>query len=141
MSSGRWDCLLKEALYGKAEIYLHAQNNYAASLEELEKLHTILGFDNYLHTNRMKAVALVNIGQKDTALPFIEKDVDFYPVSALNARLHWILLKMLRRPANEITAAQNRFLKICRLRSITPEQAVKFTMSEDDSPVKNLYVK
>lgn len=128
----------KEALYGKAEIYLHAQNNYTASLEELEKLHSVLGFDNYLHTNRMKAVALVNIGQKDTALPFIAKDAELYPYSIISSRLHLTLLQLLRRPANEITAAQNRFLKICRLRGITPEQAVKFTMSEDDAPLPSV---
>lgn len=126
----------KEALYGKAEVYLHAQGNYTAALEELEKLHSILGFDNYLHTNRMKAVALVNLRQTESALPFIAKDAELYPYSIISSRLHLTLLQLLRRPANEITAAQNRFLKICRLRGITPQQAAKFTMSEDDEPVK-----
>ena len=54
----------------------------------------------------------------------------------LNARLHLMLLQMLRRPDNEIIAAQKRFLEICRLRGLTPDQAAKFTMSEDDEPVK-----
>ena len=126
----------KEAVYGKAEIYLHAANAHTAALKELEKLHTVLGYDNFLHTNRIKAVALVNLGEKEAALPFIEKDAKFYPFSVLNARLHLMLLQMLRRPADEITAAQNRFLEICRLRGITPEQAAKFTMSEDDEPIK-----
>ena len=132
---------LKEALYGKAEIYLHAANDHTAALKELEKLHTVLGYDNFLHTNRIKAVALVNLGAKEAALPFIEKDVKFYPFSVLNARLHMILLQLLRRPSNEISTAQNRFLEICRLRGLTPEQAAKFTMSEDDEPVKNPSIK
>ena len=127
---------IKEALYGKAEIYLHAANNHSAALEELEKLHTLLGYDNFLHTNRMKAVALVNLGEKEAALPFIEKDAKFYPFSVLNARLHLMLLQLLRRPENEIIAAQKRFLEICRLRGITPEQSARFTMSEDDEPIK-----
>ncbi len=126
----------KEALYGKAEVYLHAQGNYTAALEELEKLHSVLGFDNYLHTNRIKAVALVNSRHPESALPFIAKDAELYPYSIISSRLHLTLLQLLRRPANEITAAQNRFLKICRLRGITPQQAAKFTMSEDDEPVK-----
>ena len=127
---------VKEALYGMAEIYLHAANNHSSALEELEKLHTILGYDNFLHTNRIKAVVLVNLGQAEAALPFIEKDAKFYPFSVLNARLHLMLLQMLRRPDNEIIAAQKRFLEICRLRGLTPDQAAKFTMSEDDEPVK-----
>ena len=126
----------KEAFYGKAEIYLHAANNHQAALDELEKMHTILGFDNYLHTNRMKAVALVNLGQMDAALPFIEKDAKFYPLSVLNARLHLILLQMLRRPASEITSVRNKFLLLCYWRDITPEQAARFPMSEDDTPIK-----
>jgi hypothetical protein len=67
--------------------------------------------------------------------------VKFYPFSVLNARLHMMLLQMLRRPANEISTAQNRFLEICLLRGISPEQAEKFTMSEDDEPVKNPSIK
>ncbi len=126
----------KEAVYGKAEIYLHAANDHTAALKELEKLHTVLGYDNFLHTNRIKAVALVNLGEKEAALPFIEKDAKFYPFSVLNARLHLMLLQMLRRPADEITAAQKRFLEICHLRGITAVQAAKFTMSEDDEPIK-----
>ena len=125
----------KESFYGLAEIFLHAKNDHAAALDELEKMHTLLGFDNYLHTNRIKAVALVNLRQLEAALPFIEKDVKFYPFSVLNARLHLMLLQMLRRPEKEISIAQARFLALCHLRDITPEQSANFTMSEDDAPI------
>lgn len=122
----------KEALYGCAEIFLHVHGNHTAALAALSKMHMELGFDNYLHTNRMKAVALVNLQQAAAALPFIARDAKFYPYSVISSRLHLALLSMLHRGADEINAARENYENICRKRGIAPERGASFTMSQDD---------
>ncbi len=125
----------KEALYGCAEIALHTRQDHRTALAFLEKMHTELRVDNYLHTNRIKAVAQVNTGNLPEALKSIRRELQAYPLSVINHRLHCDLLKLLRRPEMEIEEAFKEYANSCRLRRISPVRGAQITMTEDDSPL------
>ena len=125
----------REALYGCAEILLHSQQDHRSALFYLDKLRKELGFRNYLHTNRIMAVSLVNTGNIPEALEFIRQELKAYPVSIISHRLHWELLKLLRRPQKEIREAYREYTASCQLRRISPARGARITMSEDDSPL------
>ena len=122
----------KEALYGKAEIFLHAYGDINNALKSLEDMHNHLGFYNYLHTNRIKTVCLVNANSASAALEFIKLELQAYPLSIINHKLHLDLLKLLKCPQEEISAAEKGFFTACHLRKLSPEQGAKLTMAEDD---------
>lgn len=125
----------KEALYGSAEIALHAAGDHRRTIAFLEQLHSELGFDNFLHSNRMKAVSLVNTGNAPRALDFIRRELRAYPVSIINHRLHIDLLKLLNAPETEVQKATGEYLKVCRLRGISPARGYTVTMTDDDKPL------
>ena len=124
-----------EALYGCAEIALHSKQDYRSALYFLDKLNRELGIYNYLHSNRIKAVSLVNIGSLPEALGFIRQELQAYPLSVINHKLHWDLLKLLRRPQPEIEEAFKNYVRSCQLRRISPARGAQFPMNEDDSPL------
>ena len=125
----------KEALYRSAEIALHGFNDHKSALQYLTQLQKKLGFYNYLHTNRMKAVCLVNINRLPEALEHLESELQAYPLSIINRRLHFDLLKRMNRPPEEIRAATAAYANACRLRGISPTRGNTVTMVEDDNPL------
>lgn len=124
----------KEALYRSAEIALHGSNDHTGALRYLTRLQEKLGYFNYLHSNRMKAVCLVNLNRLPEALEHLNSEVQAYPLSIIGRRLHLDLLKRMNRPAAEISAALNAYTDTCRLRGISPMRGNSITMVEDDNP-------
>lgn len=126
----------RHALYELAEIELGKRNSPQRTFGLLYRLEEELGSSNYLHTNRLKAVSLVQLRQAQKAENFLKTEITHYPYSIINARLHWLLLQILRRPQQEIAAAQQHFLNLCALRKISPVDAVKITPPQDDSALE-----
>ena len=125
----------KEALYRSAEIALHGFNDHKSALQYLTRLQEKLGYFNYLHTNRMKAVCLVNANRLPEALEHLDSELQAYPLSIINRRLHLDLLKRMNRPQEEIRSAADAYADTCRLRGISPLRGNNVTMVEDDNPL------
>lgn len=125
----------KEALYRSAEIALHGLNDHGRAFQYLTRLQEKLGYFNYLHSNRMKAVCLVNLNRLPEALEHLNSELQAYPLSIINRRLHLDLLKRMNRPPEEIDSAVNAYADTCRIRGISPMRGNTITMIEDDAPL------
>lgn len=124
-----------EALYGCAEIALHGFQDPGSALAFLNRMRSELGVENYLHTNRIFSVALVNTGKPAAALAHIRKEINAYPVSIINRRLHLDLLRILKASDREIADATAEYIRVCQLRGISPARGNTITMTVDDQPL------
>ncbi|MBE6377837.1 MAG: O-antigen ligase family protein [Lentisphaerae bacterium] len=121
------------ALYQLAELSL-VRGIPDTAQKFLLQLEDELGKTGYRHTRRLRAVAALQLGDMTGAAQNMAHEMDNAPFSVINARFNRIIIRNIHVPGEMIAQADNEFLKLCKMRNITPEEAETFSVQKDDSP-------
>ncbi len=89
----------------------------------------------FMHSHRLRALALLQTGQTQAALEAMKKECRNYPFSIINARLFYLMRKNSGAPEYAVAHAHEYFLKLCRLRNISPAASGGISPEADDRPL------
>lgn len=92
--------------------------------------------ENYRHAWRLAAIRAFRIGDMGAARDALERELRLYPYSVINAGLLAAMLERSGAPAGELAAARENLEILCRLRGVSPAQALTLTPEADDRPLK-----
>ena len=120
------------AAYQAAEMHLLFFNRSESALRLLEKMEYLLKLKSFRHQQRLTGWAHFNLKNFPQALEYFRKEERRSPYSVINARFLAAALRQNRAPGNEIAQADRRFLELCALRGISPQEVAAFTVRKDD---------
>ena len=108
-------------LYQLAELHL-ADGKPEQTIIYLDELERHCQLHNYLHAQRLRAVAAYQLGDMQLAAIALQRELLNAPFSVISADFQRYLLRAVHAEPSVIDAAEKNFAELCRMRQITPDE-------------------